>query len=108
MYDNTDREHELFARFIRNNIEIKGQLYTTEKDVVYFEHIDELIQKYNDSLYLPKHEHRLVQKYLGNIYIRGYEEDTINIIRHIKELSTKGILITIQIQLMHGYVHQLI
>lgn len=89
--DNTDREHELFARFIRNNIEIKGQLYTTEKDVVYFEHIDELIQKYNDSLYLPKHEHRLVQKYLGHIYIRGYEEDTINIIRHIKELSTKGI-----------------
>ena len=89
--DNTDREHELFARFIRNNIEIKGQLYTTEKDVVYFEHIDELIQKYNDSLYLPKHEHRLVQKYLGHIYIKGYEEDTINIIRHIKELSTKGI-----------------
>lgn len=89
--DNTDREHELFARFIRNNIEIKGQLNITEKDVVYFEHIDELIQKYNDSLYLPKHEHRLVQKYLGHIYIKGYEEDTINIIRHIKELSTKGI-----------------
>lgn len=89
--DSTDRKHELFARFIRNNIELKGQLYTAEKDVTHFERIDELIQKYNECLYLPKHAHRLLQRHQGHIYIQEYEDDTINIIRRIKEFAEKGI-----------------
>lgn len=49
------RKHELFARFIRNNIEINNQLYTTEKEIAQFEDIDALIRTYNANLYMPKH-----------------------------------------------------
>ncbi|WP_077601604.1 hypothetical protein [Oceanobacillus sojae] len=41
--DIDDREHELFARMIKNNTEIDGQLFTSRKDITNFEDIDYLI-----------------------------------------------------------------
>ncbi|MCT7595783.1 ATP-dependent RecD-like DNA helicase [Aliarcobacter butzleri] len=87
----TNREHELFARFIKNNIEVKGELFTLKSDIINFTNIDDLIKTYNSKLYLPKHNHRKLEEYKSFIYIRGYEEDTIDIIKILKELSCKGI-----------------
>lgn len=87
----TNREHELFARFIKNNIEVKGELFTLKSDIINFTNIDDLIKTYNSKLYLPKHYHRKLEEYKNFIYIRGYEEDTIEIIKILKELSSNGI-----------------
>lgn len=88
--DSSHREHELFARLIENNIELKGQLYTPQKDIKGFDAIEELIKVYNGSLYY-KHTHRRLENYKNNIYINGYEEDTFHIIKKLKDLSSNGI-----------------
>lgn len=88
--DPIGREHEIFARVIKNNTEIKGQLYTPKKDITNFENIDSLMQLYNNALYL-KHTNRRLENYKDHIYIKGYEEDTLRIIEKLKELSSIGI-----------------
>lgn len=66
--DPASREHEIFARFIKNNTEIKGQLYTPKQDIKNFENIDALIKTYNRRLY-HKHQHRKLEDYKEHIYI---------------------------------------
>lgn len=88
--DSTDRDNELFARFIKNNTEQNGLLYTPKESITTFENIDNLIDTWNNSLYW-KHPHRRLEIYKENIYIKGYEEDTYNIIKQLKEQSTEGI-----------------
>lgn len=88
--DSSNRIHELFARHIKNNTEIKGQLYTPIKDIVTFENIDGLIQSFNNSLYY-KHQHRRLENFKDHIYIKGYEEATHQIINNLKQLASKGI-----------------
>lgn len=86
----SNREHELFARLIKNNIEIKGELYTAKNNINNFNNIDKLMKKYNRQLYY-KHTHRKLKSYKDFIYTTGYEEDTIEIIKKLKELSLSGI-----------------
>ncbi len=88
--DSSDRIHELFARHIKNNTEIKGQLYTPLKNIDYFENLDSLIRTYNSSLYYT-HGHRKIEKFKDHIFIKGYEEDTHRIIAILKELASKGV-----------------
>ncbi|MFA6466769.1 MAG: ATP-dependent RecD-like DNA helicase [Patescibacteria group bacterium] len=88
--DSSNREHEIFARFIKNNTETKGQLYTPKKNITSFENIDNLMQLYNDSLYY-KHAHRKLEEYKNHIYIKGYEEGAFHIIKNLKDLSSTGI-----------------
>jgi hypothetical protein len=94
LFDSIDvngREHEIFARFIKNNTEIKGQLYTPKQDIKGFENIEKLIELYNGSLYC-KHTNRRLENYKNHIYIRDYEEYTHKIIEKLKELTTTQIL----------------
>lgn len=86
--DSSEREHEILARLIRNNTEIKGQLYTPETEITGFRDIDTLMQEYNSRLY-KKHENRRLEKYKGHIYIKSYEDDTHSIIQHLIKLSSK-------------------
>jgi len=88
--DSSNREYELFARYIKNNSEIHGHLYTPIKGIVGFDNIDELIEKYNSSLY-RKHQYRRLEKYNDNIYIKSYEEDSKFIIEKLHEISATGI-----------------
>jgi len=88
--DFSNREHEIFARIIKNNTIQKGQLYSSKTDLSSFEDIDNLICVWNDSLYW-KHIHRRLETYKDHIYIMGYEEDTYNIIKELKEISSSGI-----------------
>lgn len=88
--DTTNRGHEIFARFIKNNTEIKGQLYTPKSDIIGFEAIEGFMEIYNSKLY-SKHQHRRLENYKDYIYINGYEEDTQSIIQKLKEFASSGI-----------------
>jgi DNA replication protein DnaC len=85
-----NREHELFARHIKNNIEIHGQLYTPLKEIIGFNNADELVQAFNNRLYW-KHPHRKIECYKEHLYIKGYEDNTYRIINRLRDLSAAGI-----------------
>ena len=84
------REHEFFARLIRNNVENRGILYTRIDEIKGFDDIDDLIKRHNSRLY-RKHGHREIDKHLGNVFIRGYEDDTLSIITKLLKLSSSGV-----------------
>ena len=88
--DSKDRQHELLGRFIRNNTEQEGQLYTNVQEIEKFNNIDELIKTFNDSLYY-KHKNRSLETYKNHIYIKEYEANTYHIIKELKEWSSKYI-----------------
>ncbi len=88
--DNKNREHELLAKLIHNNTEINGCLYTAKKDLENMGNIDILANKYNSLVYTKRHSHRLLDTYKNNFYIRGYEEDSKNIIEKLKILAQNG------------------
>lgn len=60
--DYKDRQHEVFARVIKNNTVQRGQLYSAKSDLSSFEDIDNLIATWNDSLYW-KHGNRRLELY---------------------------------------------
>lgn len=62
-------EHELFARYIKSNTEIEGQLFTYKTDIKGFDEIDGLIRKYNATLYY-KHANRRLEEFKNYIYQR--------------------------------------
>lgn len=85
-----NREHEIFARFIKNNTEIKGKLFTPISEISNFENIGDLINTYNSLLYY-KHTRRRLENYKDHIFIRSYEEDTFHITEQLIKLSSSGI-----------------
>lgn len=84
------RKHELFARFIKNNTEIEGQLFTSIKNIEDSDDIYRLIEEYNSSLYY-KHVDRRLEVYKENIYIKGYVDDSTVIIKELQELASTGV-----------------
>lgn len=84
------REYEFLARFIKNNTEIEGKLFTPESEIKGFDNIDFLIKKYNTSLY-SKHLGRKLIKYNHHIYIKEYAENSAKIIRKLLDLSSEGV-----------------
>ncbi len=91
--DATAREHELFARRITGNAEIKGWLYTPLEDVNHFENVNGLLDKFNNSLYqgTETQRDRKLETYKDHIYITGYENAVIEIVKKLRDLSTSGI-----------------
>ena len=83
-------EHELFARYIKNNTEIEGHLFTPKAEIEGFEDIDGLIRKYNSSLYY-KHTGRKIEEYKDHIYIKSCVEDSTEIIKKLQELASSGV-----------------
>ena len=83
-------EHELFARYIKNNTEIEGKLFTPKAEIEGFENIDDLIRQYNAALYY-KHTGRRLEEYKGHIYIKEYAEDSAEIIKKLQQLSSSGV-----------------
>lgn len=85
------RQHELLARLIKNNTEIRAQLYTPVSELEKFENIPQLIAKYNRLLY-PKHRDMGSLKFEnGFVFINGYEKNTIQIIRRLTDLTLSGL-----------------
>jgi hypothetical protein len=88
--DATDRNHELLARRVRNNVERHGILYTPVVDLEGFGDITQLIASYNGKLYYKHTERQLVQD-KGHVFIRGYEDDTVAIVEKLQEYVASGI-----------------
>ncbi len=87
-----NREHEFFAKMIRNNTEVERTLYTNIKDIENFDNVPGLIEEFNSRLYRnERHQNRKLLDYKNNIYIKGYESDTYNIINALRDLSSSGI-----------------
>jgi energy-coupling factor transporter ATP-binding protein EcfA2 len=84
------REHELFARFIKNCTEIEGQLFTSTKDVEGFDNLDALIKRYNSALYYT-HVGRRLEVFQEHIYLKGYADDSTIIIRKLQDLASSGV-----------------
>ena len=91
--DVTGREHEFFARHITGNAEIKGWLYTPLEDVTQFEDVNQLMDKFNNSLYqgTETQRERKLEIYKDHIFITGYENAVVEIVRKLKDLSTSGL-----------------
>ena len=91
--DVTGKEHELFARRVKCNAEIKGQLYTPIENIDQFENINGLIDVFNNSLYqgTETQRERKLEIYNNHIYITGYENAVVEIVKKLKGLSTLGI-----------------
>lgn len=85
-----DRKHELLARLVRNNTEIKGQLFTTVKEIVDFENIPELTQQYNNALWFGHQEKSKLVIENGQIFLNGYKNNTCSIIRQLRTLAASG------------------
>ena len=84
------RKHELFARFIRNNTEIRAHIYTPLKDVDGFHEAEALIKTYNSTLW-SGHVGRRILEFHNHLYISEYEEKTLSALRQLKKLSESGI-----------------
>ena len=90
--DYKNREHEFLARFIQNNIEIKGELFTLKNDVENFDNLNTIIKKYNNLIYKKTQSNRLIEFYKDSfLYMKGYKENTIEIIKELKVLSNEGV-----------------
>ena len=90
--DYKNREHEFLARFIQNNIEIKGELFTLKNDVENFDNLNTIIKRYNNLIYKKTQSNRLIEFYKDSfLYMKGYKENTIEIIKELKVLSNEGV-----------------
>lgn len=82
---------ELFARYIKNNTEGKGQLFTDVNEITGFTDINKLIREYNSSLWFGHRPRSDLKLENGQVFINEYKLDTCTIIRKLQELSTSGI-----------------
>ena len=86
-----DKRPELFARFIRNNTEGKGQLFTDIDELGNFPDYPILIEKYNDSLYSGHRPESDLMLEHNQVFINDYKLDTCTVIEKLQELSESGI-----------------
>ncbi len=86
-----NRKHELLARLIKNNTEQKGVLFTPKEEITHLANVGELINTWNGSLYLPKHDHRRLETYKNHIFIKDYANNTHFILAELKKQAFSGI-----------------
>lgn len=89
--DISSREHELFARIIKNNTEQKWILYTPINTFENIENIIMLVDNYNKLIYDKHKPNRYIELYKEHVYINEYEQDTFEIISILDKLSKSGI-----------------
>ena len=89
--DAGERQHEILARLVRNNTELKGQLFTPIKDIVAFDEIATLVRTYNLSLWHGHFESSKLVIEAGHIFINGYKNDTCFIIAKLEDLAKSGV-----------------
>lgn len=84
------RDCEFFARKIRNNTELQGELFTPLQELEQFGDADVLMEQYNRRLYY-KHYRRTIKKYKDDFYIDEYAEDSAEIIKKLSALTKDSI-----------------
>lgn len=89
--DVADRNHELLARRVKNNVDRHGMLYTLATDLKEFGDISDLISVYNSKLH-PKHiARRQLVLDKEHVFICGYEDDTFAIVKKLQEFASSGV-----------------
>ena len=86
-----DRRPELFARFIRNNTEGKGQLFTDIDELSNFPDYIQLIREYNNSLWSGHRPASDLMLEHNQVFINDYKLDTCKIIEELQKLAESGI-----------------
>lgn len=89
--DATERRHEILARLVRNNTEIKGQLFTPVRELVEFNDIATLVRTYNSTLWHGHVENSKLVIENGQIFINEYKNNTQFIITKLEELAKSGV-----------------
>ena len=87
-----DREEELLARAVRNNIDNRNQLFTPLSEFGDKEKIEELVKKYNEKLWpghRPSSELVIFKDYIS---IMEYIASVKNILNRLQLYSQKGIV----------------
>lgn len=82
---------QLFARYIKNNTEGKGQLFTDVSEITGFTDINTLIREYNASLWFGHRPRSNLKLEHNQVFINEYKLDTCTIIQKLQELSASGI-----------------
>ena len=85
------REHEFLNRFIKNKTENEGILFIAKEEVKTYENIENLIQKFNSSLY-RKHIYRRLETFNNHIYIKEHADNSTIIINKLQKLASSGVL----------------
>lgn len=88
--DLNNREDELLYRYIKNNTEKKGILYTPIDQINNKEKLSELVDSIN-SKFIPQHYLRKLIVEKDYVYIKGYENDTIQILRILQTYLINGV-----------------
>lgn len=89
--DATGRKHELLARRVKNNVENHAALYTPVSDLEGLGDVSDLIATYNGELYFKHRARRGLEADKGHVFIRGYEDDTVNIVERLQAFASSGI-----------------
>lgn len=87
----TGREHELLARRVGNNVEHHGTLYTPRNDLIDLGDINQLITRHNNTLYYKHRAQREIIEDKGHVFIKGYEDDTVEIVETLQGMTTNGV-----------------
>ena len=87
----SNKKPELFARYIKNNTEGKGQLFTDINEITGFTNIKKLIDDYNDSLWFGHKPRSNLMLENNQVFINEYKIDTCAIIKQLQRLSSSGI-----------------
>ncbi|MBR2004587.1 MAG: AAA family ATPase [Thermoguttaceae bacterium] len=88
-FSTQNREHELLARRLKNNVEIKKQLFTPTSEITQFDDVQQLVTQYNKLLYYKHWERRLLT-HNNHFYFQGYVNNAATIIRTLQSLASQN------------------
>lgn len=87
--DINNREDELFYRYIQNNTEKNGILYTPMDEINNKEEVPKLVNSINKK-FIDIHYFRRLVIEKDYVYIKSYENDTLQILKKLQEMSNSG------------------
>lgn len=91
-FDINEHKSEILARFVKNNTESKGKLFTSLKDInENDEEIKKLVSEYNDKLWWGHRPDNELKISKNHIFIQKYVKDCRFIIDKLRELSENGV-----------------
>jgi ATP-dependent exoDNAse (exonuclease V), alpha subunit - helicase superfamily I member len=89
--DASSHSHELLVRRVKNNVERHGKLYTSIDELTVLGDFEALANEYNSRLYYKHRPRRDLACDKNHAFIVGYEDDTDEIIKRLKQLALRGI-----------------
>lgn len=91
--DSSTRRHEILAKRIQTNVEVDGRIYTRDSDLDGFGGLDALVARHNALLppNNPRHAPRALVHANGHVFIKGYEDDTVEVVGKLQDIAADGL-----------------